>query len=843
MAITSLRPSRIVRRPQRGSKATATIKASTSIWRRLSQQLHRRSVLLRLSLVAASILALVVVTECWNPPLVYRVGDRARHGVLSRVTFRRVNPVETLRARTEAEARVLPVFRIEAGVLSSLPAKLQADLRVLLAAQSAADLPQPLAVAFGIVPSDRSWADLSAAQRTEAQRRFVALKAALSAADGLSGKGAAESSPSVSPPSVAAPPAASADGADGAASTQSASVPASASSPAAPARSAPDSRVRHVVTVVAALIEDLAETGIIESSTLVEQRLTPDDRITVVLAPSGETPVNLQTATRRTVLLRNVLRGDVFADQGFVAARLRADSVTAPLAPFLRQWLWENVPATLRFDKTLTQHARRIARDSVEEVYDQYEPNDVLVLPGQVIDEQTLDLLRIEHAAAIARIPWSQKLLRVGLAIALLTVLAVMLGVYIAEAQPRLASSVSRLAVFLGTVVLAVLAGRVLSQYLPRAEIIPVMAVAIVLAIAHDPMLATLTTLVIALIVALSTTLDIGTFLLLFAVSVASVLPLRHVVSRATLIKVGFLASALYFVTAWGLGLLMEFSPREAFWYDAALIAPCATGAAWCLAASYLVTGSLPFLESAFGIVTGAKLLELSDVSHPLLQELARRAPGTYNHSITVATLAEAAAEAIGANALLVRVGAYFHDIGKMIKPEYFIENLTDHSQSKHRQLNPAMSALIIMGHVKDGVELAREYNLPQPLIDFIQQHHGTTLVEFFYREAARQVSNDPDHQSDAEESRYRYPGPKPQTREAGIMMLADIVESVSRTLSDPTPKRIESLVHDLVMKRLLDGQLDETSLTLTDLRKIETALTKTLTGIYHGRIKYPSAD
>ncbi len=839
MAITSLRPSRIVRRPQRGSKATATIKASTSIWRRLSQQLHERTVVLRLSLVAASILALVTVTECWNPPLVYRVGDRARHGVLSRVAFRRLNPVETLRARTAAEARVLPVFRIDSGVLSSLPAKLRADLRVIQASESPAHLPEHLAIAFGIVPPGLSWAQLPAAQQADALRRFAALREALGQL--ARGSGATESAAGES----ATPSPAAAEPGEPAAGVAQQALP-SASSPVPSAtaeRDAAGATLDHIVTVVAALIEDLADTGLLDASTLAEQRLTPDDRITVVPAPSADTPVNLQTAPRRTVVLRNVLRSEVFADQGFVAARLRADSVTAPLAPFLRQWLWQNVPATLQFDKTLTQQARRIARDSVEDVYDQYEPNDVLVLPGQVIDEQTLDLLRIEHAAAIAQIPWTQKAMRVGLAVALLTVLAAMLGMYVAQTKPKLTGSVSQLAVYLGAIVLAVFAGRVLSEYLPRAEIIPVMAVAIVLAIAHDPMLATLTTLVVALIVALSTTLDIGTFLLLFTVSVASVLPLRHVVSRATLIKVGFLASALYFITAWGLGLLMESSPQAGFWYDAALIAPCATGAAWCLAASYLVTGSLPFLESAFGIVTGAKLLELSDVSHPLLQELARRAPGTYNHSITVATLAEAAAEAIGANALLVRVGAYFHDIGKMIKPQYFIENLTDHSESKHRQLHPAMSALIIMGHVKDGVELAREYNLPQPLIDFIQQHHGTTLVEFFYREAARQVSNDPDHQSDAEESRYRYPGPKPQTREAGIMMLADIVESVSRTLSDPTPKRIESLVHDLVMKRLLDGQLDETSLTLTDLRKIETALTKTLTGIYHGRIKYPDAD
>ncbi|RMG39793.1 MAG: HDIG domain-containing protein [Planctomycetota bacterium] len=717
----------------------------------------------------------------------------------------------------------------------ALPERLRADLEAVREATSAAELPSQVAAAFGVVAEDRPWSELGPRQRADAENRFHSLRKSLTDGGGSTAvpRRSIDSESSGSLGAVATATGSETPG------TTPVAVP--GGDEAGSAETGAGERIRHVVTVVAALVEDLAATGVLDFATLVEQRLGPDDRITVVNDSLRRTDGSQNTG--RTVPVRQVLRREVFAETGFVAARLRADPITGPLEPFVRRWLRENVPATLQFDKTLTQQARRAARESVEEVYDQYAPDDVLVLPGQIIDEQTLELLRMEHAAAVAQIPWWQKLVRVGLSVTLLGVLAVMLGVYVTQSRPDLARSVPRLTIYLTATVAAVFAGRLLSSYLPRAEIIPVMMVAIVLAIAYDQTLATFTTFVIALVVALSTTLDIGTFLLLFGVSVAAVMPLRPEASRATLIKVGFLGAALYFVTAWGLGLLMESSPRDTLWYDSALIAPCATGAAWCLAASYLVTGSLPFLESAFGIVTGAKLLELSDVSHPLLQELARRAPGTYNHSITVATLAEAAADAIGANALLVRVGAYFHDIGKMIKPQYFIENVTDHSQSKHRQLNPAMSALIIMGHVKDGVELARQYKLPEPLIDFIREHHGTTLVEFFYREAAKQVSNDPDHQSDAEESRYRYPGPKPRSREAGIMMLADIVESVSRTLSDPTPKRIESLVRELVMKRLLDGQLDETSLTLTDLRKIEAALTKTLIGIYHGRIKYPSAD
>ena len=205
--------------------------------------------------------------------------------------------------------------------------------------------------------------------------------------------------------------------------------------------------------------------------------------------------------------------------------------------------------------------------------------------------------------------------------------------------------------------------------------------------------------------------------------------------------------------------------------------------------------GVLPFIEKMFGIVTGISLLEMGDPSHPLLQELIRRAPGTYNHSIAVGTIAEAAAKEIGADSLLVRVGAYFHDVGKIPKAEYFIENRHAGAPNKHETLAPAMSTLIIIGHVKDGVDLAEEYHIPHRLIDFIEQHHGTTLVEYFYHAANQKAIEDPERKLDVEESAYRYPGPKPQTREAGILMLSDCVESASRTLSEPTPARITHLV------------------------------------------------
>jgi putative nucleotidyltransferase with HDIG domain len=200
--------------------------------------------------------------------------------------------------------------------------------------------------------------------------------------------------------------------------------------------------------------------------------------------------------------------------------------------------------------------------------------------------------------------------------------------------------------------------------------------------------------------------------------------------------------------------------------------------------------------------------------------------------------LAEAAAETIGARGLLVRVGAYFHDIGKMLKPGYFVEN-QGIGANRHESLLPAMSTLVIIAHIKDGADLARQHHLPQPIIDFIQQHHGTTLVEYFYKRASEQSEADP-HASEVDETSFRYPGPKPQTKEAAVLMLADASESASRTLVDPTPGRIEGLVHDLAMKRLLDGQFDECGVTLQELSAIEDSLIKSLTAVYHGRVKYP---
>jgi len=251
----------------------------------------------------------------------------------------------------------------------------------------------------------------------------------------------------------------------------------------------------------------------------------------------------------------------------------------------------------------------------------------------------------------------------------------------------------------------------------------------------------------------------------------------------------------------------------------------------------FLVLAVLPVFEILFSRVTDISLLELADFNHPLLLRLVQEAPGTYHHSLVVGNLSDAACSAIGAHALLARVGAYYHDIGKLSKPEYFSENEFI-SASKHDTLSPTMSKLVIMNHVKEGVELAKRYKLSPNLVDFIQQHHGNSLVYYFYRRALETLEED----QEVKEEGFRYPGPRPLTRETAVVLLADSVEAASRALRDPSPARVEEIVHKVINNKFIDRQLDECDLTLKDLEKIAAVFIHILSGIYHSRITYPES-
>ena len=246
----------------------------------------------------------------------------------------------------------------------------------------------------------------------------------------------------------------------------------------------------------------------------------------------------------------------------------------------------------------------------------------------------------------------------------------------------------------------------------------------------------------------------------------------------------------------------------------------------------------VPFLETVFSYTTDVKLLELSNLNHPLLKDMIVKAPGTYHHSMLVGSMVEAAAEEIGANPLLAKVMSYYHDIGKMEHANYFIENQKP-GQNPHDQISPYMSKTLLVAHVKDGVEMGVAHKLGKPIIDGIIQHHGTTLISYFYNKA---MDLKTEGECEVSEEEFRYPGPKPQFREAALCMLADSIEAASRSLDEPTPVRLQNIVRNIVQRKFMEGQLDECSLTLKDLSKVEQAFTRILLGIYHQRIDYPKA-
>ncbi|MDQ2867000.1 MAG: HDIG domain-containing protein [Verrucomicrobiota bacterium] len=292
------------------------------------------------------------------------------------------------------------------------------------------------------------------------------------------------------------------------------------------------------------------------------------------------------------------------------------------------------------------------------------------------------------------------------------------------------------------------------------------------------------------------------------------------------------------------------FSPMANQWHLIGLQSALAIGNG--IVTATIVGGILPMLESAFQITTDISWLEASDLNHPLLRRMTIEAPGTYHHSLVVANLAEAAAEAIGCNATLCRVCAYFHDVGKLVKPEYFTENMNA-ERNPHDDLAPTMSALIIIAHVKEGVDLALKHKLNKRIMDIIQEHHGTSLVYYFYKRALQQLEDAraggkimnlrEDDIPEVREESFRYSGPRPQTKESAIVSLADACESASRSLEKPTPAKVEQLVNDIIDQRVADHQLDECDLTLSDLRLIADRFRFTLQTMLHSRIAYPKQE
>jgi len=430
-------------------------------------------------------------------------------------------------------------------------------------------------------------------------------------------------------------------------------------------------------------------------------------------------------------------------------------------------------------DKLLVRRSRRI-EDGQEEI--------------SKLSEEDLALLRAEHEAVLSRErqdhPWRVRGRTAGRLIVLLLV-TVLICVYIARYQRQITANHWRGFALVTVMVLMLALTKLMSNTLScnkHCAVLPVLMAAVVVAIAYDQRFALAMGSVMTILVVSQLRAGLGMVVVLLGGLAACIFWLHEVRRRSKLIEVCALAAAVVFAAVWARALSQavpwRFALIDSLW-----------AAGFAMLAGFLTQGILPFIERVFRIATSMTLLEWCDASKPLLKRLAMEAPGTYNHSLQLGTMCEAAAEAVGAQGLLARVGAYYHDVGKINKPEYFIENQSD-AQSKHDKLSPAMSLLIITGHVKDGIEMAREYGLPTVLHPFIQTHHGTTLVQYFYRAATDRCNNGTDRVP--QEVEFRYPGPKPSIKEAAILMLADAAESSVRAMPEPAPGHIETQVQGL---------------------------------------------
>ncbi len=498
------------------------------------------------------------------------------------------------------------------------------------------------------------------------------------------------------------------------------------------------------------------------------------------------------------------------------------------------------VQPTLTFNKKATEQSRKEALDKAKPVFFRVKNGEMIIREGERVDET--HLAKLEGLKSIEQ---ERRVLQNFLGSALLVGLALVLGWV---GLVRYGSSLlwERKSLQLLTLVLALSLALVrLSTFIARAlaesiSWVPLESHLFSIPFAAGPMLvAVLLGRGPAILMALMTAGLVGILMpqgvnyALVALAGGMLVALRwHMYRRRSAILVtGFLVGLLNAATVGGLFLSQGqlHLPEGFFSVPMAFMGGLTTAA--------VVSVLLPVLEGLFNVTTDIKLMELEN--HPLLRELAMRAPGTHHHSIIVADLAEEAAEAIGANPLFSRVASYFHDIGKMHKTEYFVENQRP-GFNKHDKLTPRMSALVIISHVKEGVELAAEQKLPQSIVGIIQQHHGTSLIRYFYSKALERKGA---NQTGVREEDYRYPGPKPQSREAAIVMLADAVEAASRSLTDTSEARIQGMVQPIINNFFVDGQLEECELTLRDLHRITQSFVRALKGILHQRIEYPELD
>jgi putative nucleotidyltransferase with HDIG domain len=763
---------------------------------------------IRVGMAVAAALALLVLCQTWKPPFAYRTGEIPARDITTRVDFSQEDTAATDAARLQKRREVPARYRNRPKPLAQLRSALKSQLVLVIGAESYESLQKNQEEFAAFNEFNEANEAAQAAENAKnaddtplltAEKRFDLLKQVLSN----------------------------------------------------------DKELKKVDSAVGFLFQNEFEHGLLKALQHPPEQGNQQQIAVFESDQSGDVQY-VQVDDVQIGLVES--RVDANLAEPF-RVQFDGDSSSAEdvrlVAKMIADWIVRKLPdyETLQYDDEESEKARIEAAAAIEPVMKNYYAGTTkLAGAGKILEQEQITVLRLEREALAEKMRVSDQLSRVIAYGGMIAAIYLLCGSYIYFVDDRrLVLDRWHLGKLLILWVMTITFSYFAARDEWRSELIPLVLAAITSAVVYGRQLAMLLAATSCICLALLLGSGIAEVVATASACITCVLFLDRIRSRTHLLYVGAMSAAVTIATVIGVGIVTESSLSavklgaeiEPVYQGPLLqdvLSSLVSKATWsgiCIIGSALaMTGLLPLVERAFGVQTDLSLLELGDASHPLLRRLAQRAPGTYNHSINVASIGEAAADSIGANGLLVRVGAYFHDIGKMFKPEYFIENQSS-GVNQHDTLQPAMSTLVIIAHVKDGADLARSHHLPEPIIDFILQHHGTTLVEYFYREAARRSEEDPNGEAVSDKD-FRYPGPKPQTLEAAVMMLADTVESASRTLVDPTPSRIQGLVDSIAQKKMGDGQFDECGLTFRQLDRVRRSLVKSLTAIYHARIKYP---
>jgi cyclic-di-AMP phosphodiesterase PgpH len=576
-------------------------------------------------------------------------------------------------------------------------------------------------------------------------------------------------------------------------------------------------RIGSLIPAVTSILASDYQTGIID-----RPRDQVGSSVIVVRHRNSETPVPLE----------QVLTLQDIANQLDLAALsiLKGDTTTAQI---LSSAVASQVLPNLSYNRSQTQREINAAIDLVPRTVGFVKENERIIgKHDRITEDIKLKLDSLERALQ-ERTGASDLFLQIGGKFLMMLVILGLLSIYLFLFRKKIFYNnkmlllIAVIFIFEGLLMYFAFTAQ---TTLPVQYLVLVPVASMILTIVFDSRVAFQSTVAIALMVGAMKGNDFGAAFTALSAGALAVYTVRDIKNRTQIFR-----SLVFIFLGYAVATLaVSFQRGE----DApTILADFSLIAVNSVLSPIITFGLLIFFEKVFSIATDLTLLELSDFNQPLLRELSQKAPGTFHHSIIVGTLAEKAAEAVGANSILARVGAYYHDIGKTLKPEYFIENTMESNKSKHDWLPPDISVQMVMSHVTDGIELGRKYHLPQRILDFIPMHHGTTLVAYFYGKALKR----PFATGDVSEGDYRYEGPRPRSKETAIVMLADSVEAATRSLQEKSMANIVSMIDTIVKSRYEEGQLDETNLTFGDLTRIKENFLAVLSGIYHKRIEYPA--